>query len=254
MIGLNDIVVKYGENPILDISLEELKTLIDVEVYDDNRLLYSAKHDSSKSENVKLDITQKDFFYYTVKIKANNRNYTVPVYVLQLEEKEPYIVCDIDFTISATNAFLYLSKNLLNQKKIFHSSEVLQNLSKNYKIIYLTGRRMKYSQMTRKWLKLNEFPEGPIISRKHKFPSGLQYFKASVLKEIAKISNNAVGIGDLSSDIGAYLLNDLTAIKITHPLLYYSKNDRYDLKNGYYVVSSWKGIEKLFKEKNLFKY
>ena len=186
-------------------------------------------------------------------ITKNKRKLVLPYTVLNLNKEEPYIVCDIDFTLSATNVFLYMTRNIVHIKTIINSVEVLNDLSKKFKIIYLTGRLEKYTKLSKIWIEKNNYPKGPLLARPKTYSLNLEIFKTNVLKQITIISKNSVGIGDLESDIMAYKNNGIIPIKIKHPLLFYSKKESYKYLDSYYLVNSWYGIEKIFKEKNLLK-
>ena len=81
------------------------------------------------------------------------------------------------------------------------------------------------------------------------------YFKdkTEILKKITSISKNGIGIGDLKSDILAYIASGIVPIKIKHPFNYY-KCKIIDTKfiDNYYLAKSWYGIEKLFEEKHFY--
>jgi hypothetical protein len=249
MIVYNDLIVTENERPTLKLSLENNRYLgLPIEIYKHKKLIYSGKLD----KEISIENLEKDLELFNIEIKNKNKTHPFFFTILRLKMNEKYIVCDIDFTVSATNLLFFLNKRA-KMKTIFYSIEALRKLARKYKIVYLTGRIMEYNRFTRLWLKENKFPAGPIIGRDRVEKYSLKEFKSRKLKEITQISSNAVGIGDLTSDIFAYLENGLTAIKIGHPLFYYSKKEDYVFKNDYYQVYSWKGIEKIFNDKKLFK-
>jgi phosphatidate phosphatase PAH1 len=249
MIVFNDLVITENEMPTIKFTPEKEKySNLSIEIYKHKKLIYTGKLD----REVGFDNMEKDLENFNIEINYKNKIQTFPLTVLRLKENEKYIVCDIDFTVSATNLLFFLNKRA-KMKTIFYSIEALRKLARKYKIVYLTGRVKEYNKFTRIWLKENKFPSGPIIGRDREQKYSLQEFKSKKLKEITQISSNAVGIGDLATDIFAYLENGLTAIKIGHPLFYYSKKSEYIDKGDYYQVFSWKGIEKIFNDKKLFK-
>jgi hypothetical protein len=250
MIVFNDLIVAENDMPALKLSLKKEKYLgLPIEIYKHKKLIYSGKLD----KEIGFENTEKDLENFTIEIRNNNNKINSFTFtILRLKENEKYIVCDIDFTVSATNLLFFLNKRA-KMKTIFYSIEALRKLARKYKIIYLTGRIKEYNRFTRTWLSENKFPSGPIIGRDREQKYSLQEFKSRKLQEITQISSNAVGIGDLSSDIFAYLENGLSAIKIGHPLFYYSKKEDYIFKDDYYQAVSWKGIEKIFNDNKLFK-
>ena len=121
------------------------------------------------------------------------------------------------------------------------------------RIIYLTGRIERYTKMSRIWLEKNLYPIGPILARPNNYPLKLADFKSGILKRITSINKCGIGIGDLKSDIQAYIASDIVPIKIKHPFNDY-KSTRLDtrFKDGYWIARSWSGIEQLFREKRFF--
>jgi len=248
---INDLVIEAGTKPVIIFNpknkvLEKSK----ISIFQGDNVVWEGIF-SEKETDIYLPTPEREFTKYQMEIAHQGKKREIHFTVLQLKKDEPYIICDIDFTISATNVFLYLTENLLKIEKIYHSREVLHELSKNIKIIYLTGRIIKYANMTKKWLHMNGYPDGPLISRAYSIPYNLEEFKKNSIENIVKINKNGIGIGDLKSDILAYQANNIVAIRIMHPLFSYSKKDNYNLKNNHYIVNSWKGIEKLFNEKKL---
>lgn len=221
-------------------------------IYDEDKNLILEDKILNNKISFKIDKHKKVLNNYLIEINKNNKIYKIPVTICILEKDEKYIICDIDFTLSATNFFLYLSNNVLHIKALYNSQYFLNELSKFFRIIYLTGRKESFTRITKIWLEMNNFPPGPLLARNIDYKNNLCMFKTEVLKNITTISKNGVGIGDLKSDIFAYLNNNILPIKIQHPLFYYSKNDKYKYKDNHYIVYSWKGIERLFIDKKLF--
>lgn len=236
---LSLIITKKNYNNAFYKIYDNSKRVIYQEEVKDNKIIFNITDLKEKLNN------------YTIEIIKENKIHTLPFLICLLEKDEKYIVCDIDFTLSATNLFLYISKNVLHIKALYNSQYFLNQLSKFFQIIYLTGRRQNFTKITKIWLEKNNFPPGPLLARSIDYNGNLKMFKTEVLKKITTISKNGIGIGDLKSDILAYLSNNIVPIKIEHPLFYYSKNNNYKYVRNYYVVFSWKGIEKLFIEKNL---
>ena len=254
LIAYSDAIIYENQHPQLVFSLPNFKgeqTLL--EIYQKKQLLDNFSINNQiinvpLPDNIKLDQdlteielvvsnkTEKQFFTYSV---------------LKLSENEPYIICDIDFTISATNFILYLSNNILSIKSLKYSADTLNDLSHHYKIIYLTGRLDLHSRVTKIWLSNHGFPKGPIIARSRQDLRGLAKFKINALEKIIPVSAQGIGIGDLRSDITAYRYHGLLPIHIRRLPYFYKSNDHYKFKNGYYRVKTWKGIQKLFNEKLL---
>jgi hypothetical protein len=255
MVLYDDIIVQHGQQPRFEFILTT-RTLeqTQVTVADEDRIVAAVK---PKRRRVKIDLpgAGSDFQEYKVTITHKKRVFVFPLAVLFLKQNEPYIVCDIDYTLSATNVFLYITQNILHMSKLEYSSEIVQKISRFGKIIYLTGRVNKFTRMTKMWLSRNNFPDGPLLSRPrgNLFNLDLEAYKKRKLKLITDISTNGVGVGDQDSDIAAYQACELVPIKISTPIIGKRLQDTYTWKNDFYAVKSWKGIERLFDEVNLFK-
>jgi hypothetical protein len=206
-----------------------------------------------QKKHIELPPPKDSLEHYTIVFSNEWTRVSYPWTVMRLLSDEPYIICDIDFTISATNAFKYLMRKITGLKTIGNSMDVLRRLSEHYRIIYLTGRIERYTKMSRMWLEKNLYPIGPILARPKDFPLKLADFKTNILKSITAISSQGIGIGDLKSDIIAYQQSGIVPIKIKHPFNDY-KSTRLDtrFKDGYWIARSWSGIEQLFREKRFF--
>jgi len=233
------IIMKKNCNNCIYKIYDGSKTLIFQEKISDNKIHFKINGAKEKLNNYFIEITKK------------NKIYTLPFSICFLEKDEKYLICDIDFTLSATNLFLYISNNVLHIKALYNSQYFLNELSKFFRIIYLTGRKENFTRITKIWLEKNNFPPGPLLTRSINHSNDLGVFKTEILKKITGISKNGIGIGDLTSDIVAYLNNNIIPIKIRHPLFYYSKNSNYKYVKNHYIVYSWKGIERLFIEEKL---
>jgi len=252
MFCYSDLILQKGKTDYFSLFINK-KNYNDCEyiIYDQSNNIISKDKIKDNQISFKVEDTKFPLNNYLIEINKNNKIYKIPFSVCFLEKDEKYIICDIDFTLSATNIFLYISNNVLHIKALYNSQYFLNELSNFFRIIYLTGRKESFTRITKIWLEKNNFPPGPLLARKMDYNNSLGMFKTEVLKKITDISKNGVGIGDLKSDIFAYLNNNIIPIKIQHPLFYYSKNDKYKYIKDHYVVSSWKGIEKLFIQEKL---
>lgn len=249
MVNYSDVIVQKGETPVITFYPGKrvvAGSIITVK-YRQNVIFKGVC--TKSEEKIPLPLLNENLSEYTVEISYENAVHTFPVSVLTLEKDEPYIICDIDFTISATTLYEYITSNILHMKTITNSSEILNLLSSRYRIIYLTGRHFCYTKLTKLWLKKNHFPAGPILSRKNESSFHLKNYKIKALDSIVAISKNGIGIGDLKSDTQAYLAHNIPAVKITHPILFGSNKDYIAKGNNIYKVKSWCGIENLFKDK-----
>lgn len=248
MINYSDIIVRKGEKPEL-IFFSKKKQLLGaaVRIFIKNRLIHEGIY-SGSFYSITFDEFESDYTELNVEVFTDKIIHTFPVAVMRLDEESPYIICDIDFTVSATSLYGYITNNLLHMKMILNSSEILNHLSPHFKIIYLTGRNHCYTKLTKLWIKKNSFPDGPMLSRKDETSLQLKQYKTKALDKIVSINPNGIGIGDLKSDVLAYLHHNLYAVKIIHPILSKRNSKYFKESEKYYKVKSWLGIEKLFRD------
>ncbi len=253
MIWYSDCVVSDNDKVSLDLYTHSgLMLGQTIHIYRCGKNVWSGTMDS-QNKHIELPSLNDNLEHYTIVLSDGLSRVSYPLTAMRLHHDEPYIICDIDFTISATNAFKYLMRKITGLKTIGNSMDVLRRLSEHYRIIYLTGRIERYTKMSRIWLEKNLYPIGPIVARPKDFPLKLADFKTNMLKRITAISSQGIGIGDLKSDIIAYQQSGIVPIKIKHPFNDY-KSTRLDtiFKDGYWIARSWSGIEQLFREKRFF--
>lgn len=241
-----DKIIKTGEPPSIEFDIYD-KTFIgsSLKVIFGGKTIYTNKV-AAKDILIKVEDCEESLSSYQVELQKDGRGYSFPYDIMRLNADEPYIICDIDFTISATNPFLYLTNNILHIKTLKDSADVLHELAERYKIIYLTGRDITHTRVTKFWLERRGFPRGPLLARRNESSLQIESFKKNALKNVVNISKRGIGIGDLKSDITAYLSHNLTAIKINRLPFFNYNSGRYRYKRGYYKVTSWKGIRNLF--------
>jgi hypothetical protein len=121
--------------------------------------------------------------------------------------------------------------------------EALTELSKTYRIIYLSARDDALCHKSCCWLCERGFPEGPFVCRDFRLGSKQEAFKRELITELKKrFPGIAVGVGDKPSDASAYLKNDLQAFLI-------APRDRSKLAKEAIVVTSWQEVrERLCRE------
>lgn len=248
MINYSDVIIRKNQRPRIPFYLKNKKLLGgSVRILQGGEVLYTGNL-ITKYNEIFIDLPFANTVELVIELSKGDIFQTFPILIFCLEFNDFYVICDIDFTISATSVFKYIRDNILPMKIITHSVDILNKLISTYKIIYLTGRHSRLTKLSRLWLKKNSFPIGPIIARTMETSFQLTNYKINALNNIVSISTNGIGIGDLKSDIKAYQAHKLIAVKIRHPIL--KNNDTYIYKKeNYYQVKSWKGIERLFHEK-----
>jgi hypothetical protein len=115
------------------------------------------------------------------------------------------LVCDVDNTLVNFSLISFIFQFGLSP--LSGASEVLNELSEYYDIVYLTHRDRRFTQLTKSWMVRHEIPAGPVffwslkedpfLSKRYKMK------KLEIIKEKAGMPLS-VGIGDRTGDIEAY--------------------------------------------------
>ena len=115
------------------------------------------------------------------------------------------LICDIDETITEGGYQLLFSRKDL--VPFPGSSQVLDQLSERYEIVFLTARDETFLNETRDWLDLHHFPPAPVVGRDWSLSNLTQTgdFKSAVLKEWkSRFPRIEWGIGNSEGDCQAY--------------------------------------------------
>jgi hypothetical protein len=117
------------------------------------------------------------------------------------------VACDIDSTISETslNALFFDDLDLTSQP-IAGSVEVLQQLRRDFQILYLTARPRFTLEKTRRWLREHGYPDGPVITSLTVGDALAQTgYKTRTLGSLRKhYGNLLIGIGNTEIDAQGY--------------------------------------------------
>ncbi len=117
------------------------------------------------------------------------------------------IAVDIDHTISQTNYRKLLLKEQVDiSPPIPGARETLEDLAKDYYILYLTARPRFLIEKTRDWLVHYNFPSGPVVAAPSVRDAVRQLgFKRRTLHELRqRWPALLIGIGNQTTDIEAY--------------------------------------------------
>ena len=140
MIWYSDCVVSDNDKVSLDLyTHSKLMLGHAIHIYRCGEIVWSGVMDA-KNKHIELPSLSESTEHYTIVLSDSVSRISFPFTVMKLGTDEPYIICDIDFTISATNAIKYLMRKITGLKTIGNSMDVLRRLSEHYRIIYLTGR------------------------------------------------------------------------------------------------------------------
>jgi hypothetical protein len=123
---------------------------------------------------------------------------------------QKFIVVDLDHTLVNDSGVHVLSKD--DSPQMPQSQEALRRLVETYSVIYLTARPDELTRKSKFWLEANKYPAGVLIACDLRQPADSGKFKSQCLSiQRRAFPNILFGVGDLSSDSGAYLANDVTA-------------------------------------------
>ena len=169
----------------------------------------------------------------------------------------PFVVIDLDHTLVDSSFFHVL---VSRAEAAEDSVRVVEAISRQYSLIYLTQRPDVLTRKTKAWLKQNGYHKAPLLVGRLKdvFDSGA--FKTSALLSLKQTYPNIkIGIGDKISDAQAYSRAGMTAY-----LLPFYKDNPEDMRElarqiqnlnrlkGLQVVSDWRQIEQGIFQGNRF--
>jgi phosphatidate phosphatase APP1 len=127
------------------------------------------------------------------------------------------LVTDIDHTIADVSPAGFILKPNRWVKPLPGARDALEALSRRMEIVYLTARDHVFLRKTRRWLRMNAFPEGPLFTR-----AGTRFWttrsrehKLARLAELRELwSSFRGGVGDMPGDMEAYAARGLPPILI----------------------------------------
>ncbi|MBK25208.1 MAG: hypothetical protein CME70_14535 [Halobacteriovorax sp.] len=160
--------------------------------------------------------------------------------VLVVDPSVPLLVSDIDHTLADISGREFLRTPDQKIPTLANASEVLNRLSKEFKIFYMTARDDLFIKRTKNWLDIKKFPVGPSFFWDFGFfnniPRNHGEYKAAQIKRLAKkFKNILIGVGDKPHDVAAYRENGLRA--------YYIGDTREELVPGVISLKTWTEIE-----------
>jgi hypothetical protein len=162
--------------------------------------------------------------------------------VFEWDERRVVIAVDIDHTIERTEYKELLSDEEDGSDPVKRSVETLNNLARDFHIVYLTGRPRFLLEKTRAWLREREFPEGPIVTAKG-LGDALRpgEFKRKQLEDMRDHwPTLLIGIGDKATDADAYGANKMLALAVP------PKKSREAFGPHTIVLRDWKALAQFF--------
>ncbi len=152
------------------------------------------------------------------------------------------IAVDIDHTISQTDYRRLIVKERVEvSPPIPGARETLNELAREYNILYLTGRPRFLIEKTRGWLDHYGFPPGPVIAAPGVRDAMRQLkFKQRTLARLReRWPDLLIGIGNRTSDIEAYASNHML------PVIVYSGGEEKHYSDAV-VLQDWQFVRRFF--------
>ncbi len=189
------------------------------------------------------------------------RKFAVEATEILVEVQPPdveLVVLDLDWTLVSGGFEGVLGGQA---EPIPYSLKVTERLVQDCVVVYLTGRPTSFSQLSKHWLRKNNYPLGPVIANSDStLGLGVQQYKTSQIKAIKRdFPNLRYGVGDLMTDIRAYQAGGMHAILILHPdsmtepgdVLRWLRDVR-SLGDDVSVVENWRQVEQVIYEQAKF--
>lgn len=133
-----------------------------------------------------------------------------PHYTWLLEAGSPFILADIDGTLTLSDEELFMQVNDASYDPLLKgaAAELMQAWdAKGYTVVYMTARPHVLRNETRAWLETHDFPAGPLISSNSLAvgSSALEYKSAWGSRLLSDFGWSPVAFyGNADTDIGAY--------------------------------------------------
>lgn len=223
-----DCIAIAGKGAKLVVKVEKRITYLNpdykgarVEFYDDRGKplgTASTKRDGFSELQVNAPSDPGPYEYSAVVYGRNdNSSDKVRIRVFAYHVSHEFVVTDIDHTISDFPEMLVPFRDVKKVKPLPKASETLTFLSKRYGIVYLTARDDSLLNMTREWLSMNAFPDGPVVVRDlSAWNLSGEKFKTKKLAELREtIPNFKYGFGERVEDQRAYKANGIQGFHIS---------------------------------------
>lgn len=167
-----------------------------------------------------------------------------PMLVRIASPETKFLVVDIDNTLSDISPILMIFSDNAKIPPLKGAPAALRKLSKNYTIVYLTGRDEVLAPKTKRWLAENNFPPGPVFFWDFTHtPLSKRKYKTEFIDMLGrKFQLIQIGVGNSLGDAFAYVGNGLEPFIILGDK---EKKKAKKLPRGCKVVRSWSEIEEL---------
>ena len=103
--------------------------------------------------------------------------------------------CDMRHRIPAQGTpKFFFNENIMKDIPTVGSVKCMNELAKNYHLVYIGARPAEYNEITKKWYLANGFPDGEVYCGKN------QTERMNIIKELEKKYEFYAGIGDRWDD------------------------------------------------------
>ena len=163
----------------------------------------------------------------------------------------PMVILDLDYTLVDDDFEGVLTGQ---GDPMPHSLAVVERLARDHGIIYLTGRPTAFNELSKQWLRKNNYPLGPVLTHgESALGLGVETYKTTQLQALHReFPNLRYGIGDRITDIRAYQAVGMRSILIIHPEMMTEPGDVLRwlrdvrrLSADVDVVENWRQVEEI---------
>lgn len=194
---------------------------------------------------IPFQIEEEGFLEVEVRLESEKyKAKPTPLLVRAANPNTPFLIVDIDNTLSDISPIFMIFFENAKIPPLKGAPVVLQELSKEYTIVYLTGRDEALAPKTKEWLAQNGFPRGPVFFWDFTHtPLSKRKYKSQFIQALGrKFQLIQIGIGNSLGDAFAYTANGLGTIILLGEK---EKRKAKKLPRGARVVRSWAEIQQL---------
>jgi hypothetical protein len=135
-----------------------------------------------------------------------------PLELLVATHERPIAAVIIEHTLTDNSATNFMRKDSKDVAPIDGAADALAKLAEGHEVVYVTGIEDTWLTKTKEWLRLKNFPHGPVFfwDISTQSLSGEKYKTERVNKLRADFPNLTVGIGGRGEDTSAFYANAVT--------------------------------------------
>lgn len=185
----------------------------------DGKLYKVAQTDRDGAASIAFTPDKPGDYVFTAQLQPKGFKHEPPAGVEVLvscrQKDAPILIVDLDKTLVAGGFGQVLTGS---PPPMELSVEVMDRLSKDYVIVYLTQRPDAMGPKSKAWLKEHKYPRAPLLlAETGKLLAGNEKYKSKAIKNVAQeFGNIQIGIGDKRTDAIAYRQNGLKTYLISY--------------------------------------